>query len=264
MATLKIDFNCMCLFVTSRDSESVHVLMPNTSGHGADHQHVVRLVYRDPTGKLQLAPMEGWALDLGTPVRSARRALDPAESVRREALLVNLTGVTGQAVDPQLVTGAVPDKVVSRVSIHRGQLESVKAQTRHKWTLRGRRYFMAHQATFRIENVRDRLAWTPLGPPRDDDVPLDVLGKVMPEAEDPDTGVRTYELKVYHVTPKGLPPRMSPNLSEAETRHHFAAFYPLLGITRVDDGLLPTRGPAGIGAAPPVGMEFCKTAQGSM
>lgn len=263
MATLKIDFNCMCLFVTSRDSGSVHVLMPNTSGHGAAHQHVVRLVYRDPTGILQLAPMEGWALTFGVEAPPAEEELDLAESVRREALIVNLSDLTGRRVDPDLVTGEVPDRVISRVSIHGGQIDSVRAITRHKWTLRGRRYFMAHQVTFRIENVPDALNWSPLGTPPTD-IPLDKLDKVMPEPTDPDTEAETYALKVYHVTPKGLPPRMAPNLSEAETRHHFAAFYPLFGIARVDDGLLPSRGPAAIGAAPPVGMEYCKTGQGSM
>lgn len=263
MATLKIDFNCMCLFVTSREDGAVHVLMPSTAGHGPDHQHCARLVYRDRAGRLQLAPMKGWALSLGMQMPSRGDELDPAEAVRREALIVNLSDVTGSRVPPELVTGENPDGVISRVTIHRGQVPSVEALTRHKWTLRGRRYFMAHQVTFRIENVPNVLDWTPLGTP-DADIPLERLDDVMPEPQEPDTDAETFALKVYHVTCKGLPPRMAPNLTEEETRHHFAAFYPLLGIRHVDDGLLPVRGPAGVGTAAPSGMEYCKTAQASM
>ncbi|HEX8318000.1 hypothetical protein [Longimicrobium sp.] len=263
MPTLKIDFNCMCLFVTSRNDGAVHVLMPSTAGHGPDHQHLARLVYRDRDGRLQLAPLEGWALSLGKPMPSTDDALTPAEAVRRQALIVNLSDLTDSLVLPELVTGENPDGVISRVTIHSGQLPSVGADTAHKWTLRGRRYFMAHRVTFHIENVPDVLDWTPLGthPDDDADVPLERLGHVMPE---PGTDDNTFALKVYYVTEKGLPPQMNPNLTAEETRHHFAAFYPLLGIRHVDDGLLPERGPADVGTAPPTGMEYCKTAKASM
>lgn len=263
MATLKIDFNCMCLFVTSQEDGAVHVLMPSTSGHGPDHQHLARLVYRDRAGTLQLAPMEGWALSLGMEMHSRGEEPDPAEAVRREALIVNLSDITGSRVPRELVTGENPDGVISRVTIHSGQLPSVGVSAKHKWTLRGRRYFMAHQVRFRIEDVPNVLDWTRLGT-HAADIPLERLDAVMPEGEDPDTHAETFALKVYHVTQKGLPPQMSPNLTAEETRHHFAAFYPLLGITHVDDGLLPERGPAGVGAAPPAGMEYCKTAKAIM
>ena len=263
MATLKIDFHCMCLFVTSREDEAVHVLMPTTAGHGPDHQHLARLVYRDRDGRLQRAPMEGWALSLGKQMPRGGDELDPAEAVRREALIVNLSDITGSRVPRELVTGENPDGVVSRVTIHGGQMPAVEALTRHQWTLRGRRYFMAHRVTFRIENVHDVLDWARLGT-HAAPVPLERLGGVMPEPTDPDRPAEVFTLKVYHVTEKGLPPQMAPNLTEKETRHHFAAFYPLLGITDVDDGLLPVRGPAGVGTAPPTGMEYCKTAKASM
>lgn len=258
MATLKIDFNCMCLFVTDETTGDLHVLMPNTSGHSVGHQHVVRMVFRDSNGETIKRPMERWALNISSAAPPQEGEPTAAKSVLDEALIVNLTEVTGKRIDPDLVTGAASDRVISRVTIRGGHVDAVKAQSKHRWLLKEHEYFMAHQVTVRMESVPEVLHWTPLGDPGSD-IPLPTLADIKPEGDD--NGVTVYALKVYHVLPQDLPPAASPKLNEEAIRDHFEAFYDLLGV-EPDADLLPRRAINLLnGGAPPAGMEYCKLAQ---
>lgn len=271
MATLDIDFNCMCLFVTGDDPDLVHVLLPNTAGH---QQHVVRMVFQDPgDNTVTDRDMTGWALELqgAGPARQRQSGRSPVQRLREDSRIVDLTEVTGNEVDPGLVAGEDPGgKVVSRITIRGGELERVRAQDpvedENLWVVQGREHVMAHQTTWRIRNVPDQLKWTRFGEGAAA-IPLEFLKEVRPE-EGNGNGDAHYRLRVYHVLDTDLPDSADEKeaiLLGENVMHHFRAYYPLVNVPHPRADLVPSR-PAdrGQGGEPPAGVHYCKNAQARM
>lgn len=272
MATLKIDLNCMCLFVTNGEPNPVHVLLPATCGCDPKLNHVVRLLYTDPQGKVEKKEMEGWALTLRRGAAAPGDVPSSAEAIREKREVVNLTDLTGSRVAPEVMTGAGEGKVVSRVSIHGGVIEEVATQP-DRWILGTHDGGMAHQITWRVDNVE--MEWTSIGAPGKP--PLESLAEVKQEDEDGEV----YQLYLYHVlkqdVPKDLPPPDGEEtLDEVDIQAHFPMYYPLLAAGRqVPSGFVPKLfvgddgddgdddgdGDDTDGGIPPSGMHACKFAQ---
>ena len=231
MARLQLVFNCLNMFVSDPDNGAVHVLMPASDGHGGHHRHVVRMFHDSFTGeeKKQGRSMEGWALVLGTRPGTADASLVPLSAPSGEEL-VDLTGVTGNTVSPDLVRDRPHPLVAARVSLYGGRITRLAAEAR--WELNGRRYALAYQAVWEMLDVPHELNWVPLNPKAN--APIASLKELPAER---DLG---YRLDIHHVTPKSLPPGQGGVLSPHEMAHHFAMFYPLVGIPHPGDDLLPS------------------------
>lgn len=257
MATLEIDFNCMCVFVPDHKNHRVHVLMPSTSDHndhndhshaapesggvapGCADQHIVRLwhsSFHSQGGSYQGIDMAGWALELGEKSGSADTVLEPLTPARGCPRAVNLTYVAdGLQVRRELVP-EIPvyhPEVVSRVTLYGGRVTALHAEAR--WKLKGRTIFMAHRVSWEIDNVPEELKWTPMG--GTGDPPLRSLAHL--PGSGGSGGTRRYRLSVYHVTPDALPPKDEAVLDPHQARRHFRALYRLLGLCDPGDDLLP-------------------------
>lgn len=271
MATLELEFNCLCLFVPDPNDEVVHVLMPGTDGHPDDHddghaehgKHVVRMLHRSFKGdeKLRGRPLEGWALTLGpeTPSPSAVRTLGPkvpsagrtppsktAPASRTlvshgdrdsEGELPDLSDITGRTVDPALLGLNPGSRVAARITLRTGRATRLAYES--TWRIENdathitRDIRIAHQVTWRMEHVDPTLIWSRLsGRSNGDYAPLESLNALEPEDD------LSYRLRIFHVTEDALPPRGG-ILKPAEMRQHYRAFYSLLGENHPADGLLP-------------------------
>ncbi|HYH82132.1 MAG TPA: hypothetical protein VEX86_20155 [Longimicrobium sp.] len=249
MATLQIEFNCLCMFVRDRASRVVHVLMPSTH-HAPDHadHHVVRLIHPSFGAEPQGRSMIGWALALGPAQGAADVSLRPAGG---NGAIADLSAAAGSAVERGLVER--PDaRIASRVTLRAGRI--VQARAERTWMLDGREVSMAHRVVWEMENVSETepLPWRSLGaagPP-----PLGALNELAPEASL--AGERVYRLRVFHTTPGALPPNdRRGTLDPATLARHFAHYYTLVGIPHPASHLLPAlveesrRAAAGRGAA---------------
>ncbi|HEX9939327.1 MAG TPA: hypothetical protein VGB15_19445 [Longimicrobium sp.] len=234
MATLQIEFNCLCMFVRDRAAKAVHVLMPSTehAGHHAD-RHLVRLVHpsfgQEPQGRSLL----GWALSLGPTEGTADLTLQPA---RGNGAIANLSAATGIGVDRALVDGP-HERIASRVTLRAGRI--VRADAERRWLLDGRELSMAHRVVWEMENVSETepLPWQSLGAAGA--APLRALRDVAPEPGRT-ADERLYRLRVFHTTPGSLPPNdRAGTLRPEEMARHYAMFYTLLGISSPAAHLLP-------------------------
>jgi hypothetical protein len=262
MPTLKIDFNCMCLYVTNGEPSVVHVLMPSTSGHGNHHQHVVRMVYRDRGGQIEFKEMEGWALSVRRGASGPGEEPASAVELRKQKPVVNLTDFTGRQVDQELVTGSGGGKIVSRVTVRGGAIEEVACQEQ-RWELGSHQGVMADQVTWRVDDVPMELDWTSLG--AEGEVPLASLADVMPEDEEGEV----YHVYVYHVLEQDLPTDLPPSREETtlfadDIMTHFPMYYPLLNGVRMTAELKPKlidENPDDDDGGEPSGVYLCKSAQ---
>ncbi|HEU0012658.1 MAG TPA: hypothetical protein VFQ45_03205 [Longimicrobium sp.] len=262
MAKLKIDFNCMCLFVTNGEPGKVRVLMPATAcPHHPELRHTVRLMYRDRNDEVQYKDMEGWSLELRRGLGARGAAPPSATAIEGTKEIVNLTSLTGGRVDSKLLTGSGEGKIASRVSIEGATVEDVACQD-HRWRLGAHDGFMAHQVTWCVDDVE--MYWKPLGAKRKK--PLAFLEDVKPETQDGDV----YRVYVYHVLEQDLPADLPPppgeeTLVEDDIASHFPMYYPLLTGLRVDGGFVPERvdenGTKMDGGSGPSGTFQCKLAQ---
>lgn len=233
MATLELVFNCLNLFVTDEENGTVHVLMPTSTGHGNKHRHVVRIFHAGLKGdqKKHGLSMEGWALILGGTPGTAETDLEPAVAPFLKEELVDLTRVTGgKTVDKALLADAPHPLVAARVTLRGGRLTQLKAE--HEWEVDGQRYRMAHNVTWQIMGIPHELTWVDLAPPSDDP-PIKSL-KELPLGTD-----GAYHMSIHHVTPVSIPPGQGGGLDPADMAHHFSMFYPLVGVNKPDENLLP-------------------------
>lgn len=263
MATLELEFNCMCLFVTDPEDGTVHVLMPPTAHDHADHgnaglpatlprglkRHVVRLLHRSFAAD-QGRSLEGWALELhGSPAPPDTTLLRPAGGQNPE--VVDLSGITNRRVSrDHLEREAYPNRVSALLTLRGGTATKLDDEDT-KWVMDGRTIVMAHQVVWRLENVSEQLRWVDLG--ANHGPPLRSLSELEAEADG------SYRLEVYHVTEKALPPTGLGYLNAAEVRKHFGAFYPLLGF-KPGARHLPRLKPGGKEG----GKYNCKTAQAEL
>lgn len=251
MPTLIVDFHCMCLFVPDATNNAMHVLMPSMPGH---HAHVVRMVHRSFTGQPEGRPMEGWSLDL-TGQGPVDLDLNPAGMSGPE--LPDLTKITGNTVDPALVSSTTPAGVVSRVTFRAGRAGE-RGTDPFRWRLGGvSDRILANTATWVIPGVADDLNWVSLGATVTE--PILRLSQVWPEADN------VYRIGIHHETPQTLPGGGGPLLAVGDMRKHFAHFYELLGMAPpswanlADRPLLPNKQGGGGG-----GGVMCKKAMAQL
>jgi hypothetical protein len=256
MATLQIEFNCLCLFVRDETEKILHVLMPATGHHHAGHpsgsarphpahgieEHLARLVLGDSPDAPQV-PLEGWSLELGPAAGAAQlHTLDPPVG---DAQVVDLTRLTsngqnapGRKVARALTTGS-HQKIASRFTLRAGQVTDVEAQA--EWLFKGEPLEMAHRVVWEIDDVPDELPWTPIAGKAPPLARLSDLGDPSPL---PVSGKSGYRIRVFHTTADGLPPNDDPGaLNKEEVRHHFGMFYDVLGLPDPDEELLPELSP---------------------
>lgn len=247
MATLQIEFNCLCLFVRDETNHIVHVLMPSTH---PPHKHVVMLYHHTafPGGH----PMEGLEWVLGTGGTADLLSLAPTA----DGVIVDLTKVTedaagqnGKKVADALVSTAHTD-VLTRVTLRAGSV--VARNSEATWRLKGVEVAMAHQVIWEIDGVLDTLTWNPLNNP--DPAPLATLSELGAPERLPG-GKQGYPLRVFHTMPGNLPPNEIGVLNEAQVRQHFQHFYDVLH-HQPDPDQLPS-----VVAAPAIGTFNCGTGQ---
>jgi hypothetical protein len=237
MATLQLEFNCLCLFVRDEANDVVHVLMPRTDHPGMD-RHVVRVYHPElpppPDGK----SMEGLEWVLG-PAKGSANLLSLATNDTGE--LVDVTVASGDAnaqngkkVDKDLVT-TVHDKVLTRVVLRAGTLVDRRSPVR--WKLKGRRFKMVDRVVWEIDDVDDSLTWNKLK--NSDPFPLTSLAELGPPQPLPGPGHKTgYQLRIFHTTEEGLPPDGDVGvLDELAIQQHFRHFYDLLNYNPSPDQL---------------------------
>lgn len=245
MASLELQFNCLCLFVTDPDEEVVHVLMPATSGHAghAHHEHVVRIIHKSfPGDQNQVGRgMEGWALTLGPDEASAERDLVPPPGAFQGGELPDLTEITkegpddpGKTVDRALVGLNPGNKVAARITLRSGRVARILSEAR--WRIGTRDYALAHHVTWRMSDVGEKLDWARLDVEPGADLPEEPLANLNELTPEADLG---YKLEIFHVTRDALPPKGG-ILAPAVMREHFRAFYPLIGEGAPGPNLLPT------------------------
>lgn len=270
MATLQIEFNCLCLFARDEDANVVHVLMPSTAGHvhhanhreggvhahdeagadqdagsggsgGAVDQHVVRLIYPIfPEPEQMRKPLEGWHLT----VRHASGAADTTLGSFPDAEIVDITRLTqatgtsgGLRVDPALAvfdpSTGLHGKVVCLITLRGGHM--ITAESEMDWEFNGRPVKMAHQATWQIEDVQEALEWRSA---TNDPPPLPSLASLGAPTTLPN-GQIGYRLSIYHTTSDALPPNHRGVRNPAEVARHFHAYYEMLGEPNPTEPQLP-------------------------
>lgn len=248
LAKLQIDFNCMCVFVPEERSTGVgtmHVLMPDTSGHthraghghGAEaasqgsEPHVVRMYHRN-VNSAGGVDIEGWALELGQ--QMADTTLRPLSPDPDGADIVDLSDLTRRGVPRDVLAPSPFPPLAARVSLGLGCTLTARAEAR--WRVAGRIIRMAHRLVWHIDGLLPdaELNWVGLGG-KTGDPPLRSLSEVGPDCDD------VYRLSIYHVPRRTLPPdpygvgKLDPD----EVREHFRALYRLVGVTDPGPDLLP-------------------------
>jgi len=225
MATLILEFHCMCLWVPNETAGSVHVLMPDTRHSGHD-PHEVRI--RQGAGEGLL--MEGLELVLRGNQR-ANTSLVPSRVTQPVGELPDLSKLPGSnLVDPDLLTTKHPANVVSRVTLLSGGVFEILARGT-LWHLGGKDRVLSHQVTWIIGGL-EKLEWQELNG-SGATAPVQ-LSDLTPEPGTKDV----FRVEIHHVL-KGTLTHPG-NLSPEEVRHHFAAFYGPLGVSDLNDDLLPS------------------------
>jgi hypothetical protein len=269
MATLEIDFHCLCLFVPEPDNKTVHVLMPASEHRlggggvsglkqggpaddgedgavtgslaaqaggsaggagGAGPAHTPHVVrIMDATRPGAGRKMEGWMLELGPKKGSADTDLSSIDSAG--AKLADLTQLSGFTASPLLIDDTVDPQVVSRVVLRAGKAKD--AVGAHKWDIGDEIVRLATRVTWRIENFEGDLIWTPWG--ASGRPPL-MLGDVKPT-----DGV--FRIAIFHTLARALPPN-SGTIPGDEVGEHFKHFYKAIGHANPKQRELP-KPPAG-------------------
>src|ERR1041384_7267906 len=169
MATLELQVNCLCLFVTDSANKVVHILMPGTKGHGGNdghdghaenHAHCGRMMQRGFAGETAKSVglgMEGWALALGPANASADTTLAPRDAASK-GQLPNLTELAGgdKKVDAALVGLEPGDRVAARITLRSGWVTRLDSEA--TWEIAGQSFALAHQVTWWMPDV-DGLEW---------------------------------------------------------------------------------------------------------
>lgn len=247
MASLELQFNCLCLFVPDPENRVVHVLMPATNGEPGHehHKHVVRMFHKSFKGENAKGEkeqdkgrdMEGWALTLGPEEASADTSLNLPPGAFKGGELPNLSDITKEVtgiekmVDRALVGPNPGAGVAARITLRSGGISRMASEA--TWRLGNRDYALAHQVIWRMSDVGHQPTWERLDGTPQTDPPLATLKGLEPED---DFGVK---LKIYHVTDEALPPTVG-TLDPAVMREHYRAHYLLLGENDPADPLLPS------------------------
>jgi hypothetical protein len=253
MATLLIEFNCMCVLVpdplpgTEGKLGIVHVLMPSTEhplsacNHGGPERHVVRMLHpsfaaQHPRG----LSMDGWALELGPrDAAVADTTLEPAQRVPEEARVVDLSGLTGQQIPRRLVERGDTAEVNARISLRSGRLAAIQSEA--TWDFNNTHVDMAFRFVWEMEvDPEEPLRWES----------MDATARP-PITKFSDLGPHpNYQIAIYHVPDHALPPDPDDEgrLQPSQVKDHFRALYVLFGISNPSEELLP-QPPAAIGTA---------------
>jgi hypothetical protein len=230
MATLQLEFNCLCLFVRDEVNNVVHVLMPRTDHPGMD-RHVVRVYHPKfpdpPVGK----SMEGLEWILGPTTGSAECSTlatnDDGEVVDVTVTSGDASGHNGKKAHKDLVTQAHAH-VLTRVTLRAGRV--LDRDARAKWKLKGREVYMAHRVVWEIDDVPDTLTWKQLNNPNP--IPFASLAELGAEQDLPSPvgpPKKGHRLRIFHTTEDGLPPNDGDGvLDECAVRQHFRHYYGLL------------------------------------
>ncbi|HZG41433.1 MAG TPA: hypothetical protein VEY93_00640 [Longimicrobium sp.] len=230
MATLEIEFHCLCLFVRDEANDVVHVLMPRTHAH--HDPHVVMLYHASfPDGR----PMHGLELVLAGTGSVDLQSLEPTS----DGTIVDLTTVTdrgnGGRKSPPDRVNTKHSKVRTRVTLKSGKV--VGRANEAEWLFRGTSVPMAYKVVWEISGVPDTLQWNELKDA--DPVPFHSL------AELPDDGTsggeKLYKFRLFHTVPELLPPNdEGPGIDPAVARQHFRHLYDVIDHTDPADDELPT------------------------
>lgn len=267
MATLEIDVNCMCLLLDDPSDGALHILMPATRHH-PQHQHAVRMLHRSfGQGENGRRSIEGWSLVLrGQPV------LNPAPPRHREGEIVNLTDLTGRHVPRALVESGEEhanerrEKLAARITLYGAELLEIRAQP-HPWLLGTRRVVMAHQASWRLRKVGERLEWHPINARGTE--PVTALADLEPDEPARRDEEEVVRVSVHHAVewaipsarPAGPPPTPPRTLAPADILHHFGMFYEMLDL---DPALHPLPRPDDENKRFDWGTHACKLAGGRL
>jgi len=245
MATLELQFNCLCLFVPVPDQKVVHVLMPATNdhaGHAGHAKHVVRVLHKSFPEKENVLGrgMEGWALTLGTrdaktntfAAPDANTDLSPPAGAINSGVLPDLTSLTSAAntVAPGLRGDSPGNLVAARITLRSGKVTRIDSEA--TWEIKRTEFPLAHRVTWEMPGDDVMVEWRGLNNTTPATRPFDTLDTLEPED---DLG---YKLRVFHVTEDALPPKGG-TLKPSVMREHYRAFFPLIGINAPGDELLP-------------------------
>jgi hypothetical protein len=260
MATLEIEFNCMCVFVPDPATQSIHVLMPSTehplSGcqHGGPERHVVRMLHDSFTGTFPKGlSLEGWGLELdglGGPADTSLQPTrpQPVPPPVPPTEIVDLSVLTGNRQLPRRLVEDGPDpEVNARITLRSGRISTAYSEA--EWIFQGRSVRMAFRVVWEMDVDPDQeLRWLPLQPTSPP--PIRKLSEL---------GSGPYRFAVYHVPDRALPPDPADagRLTPALVKDHFRALYVLFGIGNPGEDLLPQ-------PLPGIGNAHCGSSQASV
>lgn len=243
MASLEINFRCMCLFVPEPGAlqsrlGTVHVLMPITAsccdgkGTGVE-EHVVKLVHdygSNPKG----VSLAGWTLELGNEPGTAEVSLKPRVEPQEEEFkpeIVDLSRFTNREVPRELLSGG--DAVNARVVLRRGYVHSLAAEAH--WQIGEEILFMAHRVTWRIDGISaNEVRWT--GPDGATDVPVDILALPSEDGQENDAVIR---FGIHHQPERVIEQPDEPILDPDEVTAHFRAFHGMFGLGTAEELPVP-------------------------
>ena len=229
MATLIVDFHCMCLFVP--DGDRVHVLLPAMHGDGGEtgdvicraedatatsHRHLARVRNpKFPDRKLG-KPIDNLILKLGN---GTGANTDLNGNPERQPRLPNLTEVSNEFVPQALVTGPLAEDLTARFTLGSGAVLSRHSDP-HSWNWAGNTDIqLANTVTWIVPDSPDALDWE-WG--ANNERPIQSLSRdLTPLTED------VYRISIHHETKQTL---CGGEIDIAAMQHHFAQFYRLLGM----------------------------------
>lgn len=238
MATVEIEFHCLCLFVRDEENDVVHVVMPKTH---PPHEHLVMLYHASfPQGRR----MHGLELVLSG---DKPAMLETLENTGAPTTIVDLTQVTnhgkgGRKLKADRVNTKHRD-VLTRVKLYSGKVTARDHEA--QWIFRGVTINMAYKVVWQISGVPNVLIWNQLDD--SDVVPIHSLSDI------PDDGTaggstaaeKLYKFRIFHTMPEFLPPNDAGDgdLDEDAVRAHFKHFYDIMDHTPRDEELprLPPR-----------------------
>lgn len=129
MAKLIIKFRCLCFFVRDEATGRMHVVTPGTCGHVEKHEAFLVFPkeggqlnsagnFKQPNqpGKLDFVQMDGWSAVFPETGRPAGLGLTRG--------VISLNHAAGGSVLPEVVSGARPSRITSRLTLPSGSMSA--------------------------------------------------------------------------------------------------------------------------------------------
>jgi len=231
--TLEIHFHCLFCYAPQAKKNDpkglVHVIAPDTKGHGEEFRHVVRVVHVRPDrfdvirvrGREDWA--EGWAVEL--PTNQTTGAL-----VSLHDSIIDLTKNQGKKIKKARVGARPGPEVASRFTLGEGRATTCVVDT--FWKMGGKNIDVAREVVWTVDRVPgNALQWSrsELNLPDGQNPQTEELDEIPAEAG-------FLRLDIFHVLASDFPPPFRRRIP-ADTAAHFNAFHPLFDL---EQGLAPT------------------------